>query len=233
MPAALGGSPSRLWRRGRRLLLLGLVIVLSPIPLVSMLRLVDPPTTMFMLVRTIERARAGQRPHYPQRQPVPSERISVWLRHAIVAAEDTRFYQHYGFDFHEIARALEDHEQGKPLRGASTISQQTAKNLFLWEGRSYLRKGLEAYLTVVLETLLPKERILEIYLNLVEWGDGVFGAEQAAQTFFGKSAALLTREEAARMAAVLPNPRQWRVDSAATRRRARTILERMPRQGER
>ena len=92
---------------------------------------------------------------------------------------------------------------------------------------------MEAYLTVILETLLTKERILEIYLNLVEWGDGVFGAEKAAQTFFGKSAALLTREEAARMAAVLPNPRQWRVDSVGARRRARTILERMPRQGER
>jgi len=233
MPAARGGSPSRLWRLGRQLPLLCLVTLLAPIPLIAMLRLIDPPTTMFMLVRTIERARAGQRPHYPQRQPVPSERISSWLRRAVIVAEDDRFYLHYGFDFHEIARALEDHERGKPLRGASTISQQTAKNLLLWEGRSYLRKGLEAYLTVILETLLAKERILEIYLNLVEWGDGVFGAEKAAQTFFGKSAALLTREEAARMAAILPNPRQWPVDGAVARRRTRVIANRLAQQGER
>jgi monofunctional biosynthetic peptidoglycan transglycosylase len=232
MPAALGGNPLGLWRLGRWLLLVSLALLLAPIPLVLMLRVVDPPTTMLMLVRTVERAISGQHPYYPQRQPIPSARMSSWLRRAVVVAEDDRFYRHSGFDFQEIARALEDHEHGKPLRGASTISQQTAKNLFLWEGRSYLRKGLEAYLTVVLETLLGKERILEIYLNLVEWGDGVFGAERAAQTFYGKSAALLTREEAARMAAILPNPRRWKVESAIARRRARTILERLSRQGE-
>ena len=215
------------------MLLFGLVILLLPIPVVFMLRIVDPPTTMIMLVRTTERVIAGQRPYYPQRQPVPSTRISSWLHRAVVAAEDDRFYRHSGFDFHEIARALEDYEQGKPLRGASTISQQTAKNLFLWQGRSYLRKGLEAYLTVILESMLSKERILEIYLNLVEWGDGVFGAERAAQTFYGKPAALLTREEAARMAAILPNPRHWNVEGAVARRRARIILARLSRQGER
>jgi monofunctional biosynthetic peptidoglycan transglycosylase len=188
---------------------------------------------MVMVIRTVERVFNGAHPIYPRRQPVPMARISPWLRRAVVAAEDDRFYRHNGFDFQEIARALEAHEQGKPLRGASTISQQTAKNLFLWDGRSYLRKALEAYLTVVLEALLPKERILEIYLNLVEWGDGVFGAEMAAQVSYGKAAALLSREEAAKMAAVLPNPRGWNVAGPLARRRARVILERMSSQGER
>jgi monofunctional biosynthetic peptidoglycan transglycosylase len=222
-----------LLRLGRWLVLLGLLFLLVPIPLVLGLRVIEPPTTMVMMLRTVERVFKGERPFYPRRQPVPVERISPWLRRAVVAAEDDRFYHHYGFDFREIARALEAHEQGKPLRGASTISQQTAKNLFLWDGRSYLRKGLEAYLTVVLETLLPKDRILEIYLNLAEWGDGVFGAEMAAQVSYGKAAALLSREEAARMAAILPNPRGWNVNGPTARRRARVILERMSNQGER
>lgn len=222
-----------LLRLGRWLVLLALLFLLVPIPLVLTLRIIEPPTTMVMMLRTVERVFNGARPFYPRRHPLPIERISPWLRRAVVAAEDDRFYGHYGFDFREIARALEAYEQGKPLRGASTISQQTAKNLFLWDGRSYLRKGLEAYLTVVLETLLPKERILEIYLNLAEWGDGVFGAEMAAQVSYGKAAALLSREEAAKMAAVLPNPRGWNVAGPLARRRARVILERMSSQGER
>jgi monofunctional biosynthetic peptidoglycan transglycosylase len=222
-----------LLRLGRWLVLLVLLFLLVPIPLVLVLRIVEPPTTMVMMIRTVERAFNGAHPIYPRRQPVPMARISPWLRRAVVAAEDDRFYRHNGFDFQEIARALEAHEQGKPLRGASTISQQTAKNLFLWDGRSYLRKALEAYLTVVLEALLPKERILEIYLNLVEWGDGVFGAEMAAQVSYGKAAALLSREEAAKMAAILPNPRGWNVAGPLARRRARVILERMSSQGER
>jgi monofunctional glycosyltransferase len=213
--------------------MLGLLLLLVPIPVVLVLRFAEPPTTMVMLLRTVERVFKGDRPYYPRRQPVPIARISPWLRRAVLTAEDERFYRHSGFDFHEIARALDDYEKGKPLRGASTISQQTAKNLFLWDGRSYLRKGLEAYLTVVLEALLPKERILEIYLNLAEWGDGVFGAEMAAQVHYRKAAKLLSREEAARMAAILPKPRGWGVDDAVARRRARAILERMLHQVER
>ena len=208
----------------------GLLFLLVPVPVVLILRLAEPPTTMVMLLRTLERAFKGERPFYPRRQPVPIERISPWLRRAVLTAEDDRFFRHSGFDFHEIARALDDYDRGKPLRGASTISQQTAKNLFLWDGHSYLRKGLEAYLTVVLETLLPKERILEIYLNLAEWGEGVFGAEMGAQVHFRKAAKLLSREEAARMAAILPNPRGWDVDGAVARRRARAILGRMSHQ---
>ena len=214
----------RLWRWCALLvLLLGLV----PIPLALTLRVAEPPTTMLMLRRTLARYLDGKRPFSPQRQPIPLMRISPHLRRAVLVSEDARFYQHRGFDFHEIARAMEDYEQGKALRGASTISQQTVKNLFLWEGRSWLRKGCEIYLTLLLETFLRKDRILEIYLNLAEWGDGVFGAEMAAQTYFQKPASGLSRDEAARLAAILPNPRRWELDDPVVRRRARRILERM------
>jgi monofunctional glycosyltransferase len=206
--------------------ILVLLLLLVPVPLTLILRVAEPPTTMMLLERTLERYLEGKRPFSPQRQPVPLIRIAPHLRLAVLVSEDERFYQHRGFDFREIARALEDHDQGKPLRGASTISQQTAKNLFLWEGRSWLRKGLEAYLTVILETLLGKDRILEIYLNLAEWGEGVFGAEMAAQTYFRKPAAELSRHEAARLAAILPNPRRWELDDPVARRRARRILAR-------
>jgi monofunctional glycosyltransferase len=222
-----------LQRVGRWVFTLGLLFLLGPIPLVLALRVFEPPTTTMMLARTLERFLQAQRPFYPRRQPVPMARISPHLRRAVLAAEDDRFYLHSGFDFQEIARALDDHDRGKPLRGASTISQQTAKNLFLWERRSFLRKGLEAYFTVVLEILLPKDRILEIYLNLAEWGDGIFGAEAAAHAYFAKAAAALGRDEAARMAAILPNPREWEPHDAVARRRAQHILERMAQQVER
>ena len=215
---------------GRWLCLFLLLVLIAPFPLVLALRVFEPPTTTVILLRTAQRLLDGERPFAPRRQPVPLARVSPYLRQAVLAAEDARFYHHYGFDFREIARALDDYEQGKRLRGASTITQQTAKNLFLWDGRSLLRKGLEAYLTVVLETLLPKDRILEIYLNLAEWGDAVFGAEMAAQQHYGKAAASLSREEAARLAAILPNPRGRQVDDPAARRRARLIRGRMSRQ---
>ena len=217
----------RVWRWLCIVLLLALV---GPFPVVLAMRVFEPPTTMLMLLRTVERWLDGERPYYPRRQPVPMARISPYLRQAVLAAEDARFYHHFGFDFREIARALEDYEQGKGLRGASTITQQTAKNLFLWDGRSWLRKGLEAYLTVVLETLLPKDRILEIYLNLAEWGNAVFGAEMAAEVHYGKAAVSLSRAEAARLAAILPNARGWNVGGRIARHRARIILERMSRQ---
>jgi monofunctional biosynthetic peptidoglycan transglycosylase len=220
----------RVWRWFCILLLLILII---PFPIVLALRVCEPPTTMVMLLHTVQRWLDGERPLYPRRRPVPMTHISPYLRRAVLAAEDARFYGHFGFDFHEIAHALDDYEQGKGLRGASTITQQTAKNLFLWDGRSWLRKAFEAYLAVMLETLLPKDRILEIYLNLAEWGDAVFGAEMAAEVHYGKAAVALSRQEAARLAAILPNPRGWKVNDPATRRRARIILERMSTQGAR
>jgi monofunctional glycosyltransferase len=215
------------WRGVGLVLLLALIV---PVPVVLALRIAEPPTTMVMLLRTVQRWLEGERPLYPRRRTVPLTQISPYLRRAVLAAEDARFYAHFGFDFHEIARALEAHEQGKGLRGASTITQQTAKNLFLWDGRSWLRKGLEAYLTVILEALLPKDRILEIYLNLAEWGEAVFGAEMAAEIHYGKAAMSLSREEAARLAAMLPNPSGWKVGDPVVRRRARIILGRMSQQ---
>lgn len=129
---------------------------------------------------------------------------------AVVTSEDPKFFEHFGFDFEQIQHSLERNlEKGKKLRGASTITQQTAKNLFLWPKRSWIRKGIEVYFTIALETFWNKRRILEVYLNIIEMGDGIYGAEAAAQEYFNKSSAKLTKQEAALIAAVLPNPRRW------------------------
>jgi monofunctional biosynthetic peptidoglycan transglycosylase len=145
----------------------------------------------------------------------------------VLASEDDRFYLHFGIDFVEINKALDRKRRGGKLRGASTITQQVAKNLFLWNGRSFVRKGIEGYIAVLLELLLTKERILDLYLNLAEWGPNAFGAEAAARVHFGKSAATLTREQAARLAAILPAPRRWSPRGAIASGRAATIMSRM------
>jgi monofunctional biosynthetic peptidoglycan transglycosylase len=160
---------------------------------------------------------------------VPLANISPHLALAVVAGEDQKFPQHHGFDIAAIRQVLDNWKAGKPLRGASTISQQVAKNLYLWPGRSAVRKLLEAWFTVLLEALLSKQRILEIYLNIIELGEYTFGAEAASRHFFGKSAAQLNRHEAALLAAVLPNPRYYRVEkpSPRVRRRQQWILRQM------
>jgi monofunctional biosynthetic peptidoglycan transglycosylase len=135
--------------------------------------------------------------------------ISLFLQWAVIASEDQRFLDHHGFDWEEIGKAREEYQQRGRRRGASTITMQVAKNLYLWHGRSWLRKGLEAYYTAFIELLWPKWRIMEVYLNIAEWGPGVFGAEAAAHRYFGRSAAALTKHQAALLAAVLPNPRRW------------------------
>ena len=200
---------------------------MGPFVLILPLNFVQPATTMVMLRRAVQRTLAGKTPRYPRRDVVGRDAISLHLRRAVLASEDDRFYLHVGFDIEEIQNALERARRGRRLRGASTITQQVAKNLFLWEGRSYLRKGYEAYLTVVLEICLSKDRILDLYLNLAEWGDGVFGAEMAARTHFRKSAKSLTREEAARLAAVLPSPVRWSPHGAVATRRSALILDKM------
>ena len=216
------------WRRLRRVLLIIVaVLAIGPIVLTIPLNVIQPPTTAVMLWRTGQRLVAGKRPVYPRRTVVSRGQISPHLRRAVLAAEDDRFYLHLGFDFKEIEKAIERSQRGGRLRGASTITQQVAKNLFLWEGRSYIRKGAEAYLTMVLELCLSKDRILDLYLNLAEWGDGVFGAEMAARTHFRKSARSLSRIEAARLAAILPAPRRWPVYGSVASRRAEIILGRM------
>jgi monofunctional biosynthetic peptidoglycan transglycosylase len=148
---------------------------------------------------------------------------------AVVATEDQRFPYHRGFDFKSISDALEEHRKGRRLRGASTITQQVAKNLFLWSGRSYVRKGLEAYFTILLELLWSKRRILEVYLNIVEFGNGTHGVHAAAKNFLGKKPSQLTRWDAALLAAVLPNPRILKVrnPSPFVRQRQHWIVQQM------
>ena len=159
--------------------------------------------------------------------------ISSDMRLAVIAAEDQNFPHHWGFDVESIMDALQKKGKQRRLRGASTITQQVARNLFLWPGRSYVRKGLEAYFTVLLELLWPKSRILEVYLNVVEFGDGTYGVSAAARTFFAKRPAELTRQEAALLAAVLPNPHRFDVrrPSAYVQERVRWIEEQMAQLG--
>jgi monofunctional glycosyltransferase len=204
-----------------------LLIVLSVFSVI-ILRWVPPPVTGVMLERRIDAWR--QEANYPlDYRWVGWGRISSHAAVAVVAAEDQRFADHRGFDTDSIRDALEEHGRGGRLRGASTISQQVAKNLFLWSGRSYIRKGLEAYFTALIEALWPKRRILEMYLNIAEMGDGVFGVEAASRKYFGKSAAALHPEEAALLAAVLPNPRRLRVErpSSYVEERRAWILRQM------
>lgn len=215
----------RKWLR-RAFLTVGLLLIM-PLPLSLLVSVVQPPTTSMMLSRTWQRWRAGKTPAYPRRTVVPRDSISPSLRRAVLASEDDRFYLHHGFDFEEISNALDRRRSGRPMRGASTISQQVVKNIFLWEGRSWVRKGLEAYFTLWLELVVPKDRILDLYLNLAEWGDGVFGIEAAARHHFGKSARRLTREESARLAAVLPAPVRWSPRGSVATARSRAILSRM------
>jgi monofunctional glycosyltransferase len=216
------------WRKiVRRVFLAGLIVLLAPVPVILALALIQPPMTSIMAQQTVGRLFTGERPIWPRHTTVSGDAISPNLRRAVLASEDDRFYLHHGIDFVEIDKALERRKRGGKLRGASTLTQQVAKNLFLWNGRSYVRKGLELYLTLWLEALLSKERILDLYLNLAEWGPSVYGAEAAARYHFGKSAFNLTRDEAARLAAILPSPKRWPPKGSVATRRAGTILERM------
>lgn len=178
------------------------LFALVSIAAVALLRFVPVPVTAFML-------QDDQRPR--QHDWVPWEEISRHAALAVIAAEDQKFLEHDGFDFEAIDRALTDARRGRRLRGASTISQQVAKNLFLWPGQSWPRKGLEAWFTLCIETLWPKQRILEVYLNSAEFGRGVWGVEAASRRYFRKPAANLNRPEAALLAAVLPSPKRFRV----------------------
>jgi monofunctional glycosyltransferase len=190
--------------------------------LVGALRWLDPPTSSFMLRERMLQGRVQQR-------WVDWEQISPQLKIAVIAAEDQTFAQHDGFDFKSINDALAERERGDRVRGASTISQQVAKNLFLWPAQSWLRKGLEAYFTMLIETLWSKQRVLEVYLNIAEFGRGVFGAGAASAAFFGKPASRLSAAEAALLAAVLPNPKRLRVAAPSNyvRSRQEWILSQM------
>ena len=174
------------------------------------LKWIDPPTTAVQMERRVE-AWMHAKPYRKRCQFVPLSQISPNLQHAVIAAEDARFYQHHGFDWHAIELAAEnDMQGGRRIRGGSTITQQLVKNLFLGTERSYLRKGTEFTLVPVAEFVLGKRRILELYLNVVEWGPGVYGAEAASHAWYGTAARKLSRDEAARLAAILPAPRRRR-----------------------
>ena len=182
-------------------------------------RFLPVPITVLMVQRLFEGEGLDHRIR-------PLNRLDPDLVYSVIAAEDARFCTHRGFDMKAIQGALKNNER-RPnrLRGGSTVSQQTAKNVFLWPGRSWVRKGFEAYFTVLIETVWGKRRIMETYLNVVEWGPGVYGAEAAAQHWFGKSARNLTPREAARLAAILPSPRRWKAESSGpyVRRRSGRI----------
>jgi monofunctional glycosyltransferase len=189
----------------RRLLILVLVVLLIVPPVwVAIYRFVPPPITILM----IERSAQGR--GFDHRW-APLQSISPTMTRAVIASEDSRFCQHHGFDLHAIDKALQ-HNEARPgrVRGGSTISQQTAKNVFLWPDRSYVRKGLEAWFTVLVEALWGKRRIMEVYLNTVEMGPGLYGVEAASQHYFHTSARALTPAEASRLAAILPSPLKWK-----------------------
>lgn len=186
-------------------------LFLFSIFIVVVYKWVPVPFTPLMVIRYFENP--DEEIHHDW---VPMEEISTNMQLAVITSEDQNFVKHHGFDFEAIEKAIENNKKGRRVRGASTISQQTAKNVFLWPARNWFRKGLETYFTFLIEMLWSKERILEVYLNSVEMGKGVYGVEAAAQYWFHKNAANLTAYEAAAIAAVLPNPRQYRANPASS-----------------
>ncbi len=173
------------------------------------------PFTPLMVTRIIEFKLDGGDAIYSHKW-VPLEEISPNLQKAVIASEDGNFLQHSGFDFKAMQKAYKSNQKGKKLKGGSTISQQTAKNVFLWQGRSYVRKGLEAYFTVLIELIWGKKRIMEVYLNSIEMGNGVYGAQEAARHWYSTTAKELTPREAAGIAAILPNPRKFKASNSSS-----------------
>ncbi|HCZ36929.1 MAG TPA: monofunctional biosynthetic peptidoglycan transglycosylase [Cytophagales bacterium] len=210
---------TRLWKKLKRI---ALWIFVLHLVYIIVLRWVNPPITITQLTNWVEG-------HGLKRDYVDFDAMSPNIRLAVMASEDQLFPDHNGFDIKSIKKALESNKKSKRIRGASTISQQVAKNVFLWQGRSWFRKGLEVYFTFMIELLWSKERILEMYLNVSEMGTGIFGVEAAAQKYFKKPASKLTRTEAARIAAVLPNPKKYKAEPASpyVARRTSWILNQM------
>jgi len=195
-------------------------------------RFVNPPFTWLMIERGFQRKAAGK-DWKIDKQWKDFDEISDNMKRAAVAAEDQSFLEHHGFDFRAIEKAIEKNAHSKKLIGGSTISQQVAKNVFLWDGRSLLRKGFEAYFTVLIETFWSKKRIMEVYLNEIEMGDGIYGIEAASQAYFHKSAADLTKHEAAAIAVIFPSPLRWSATNPTRylRHRQYLIMKNMRRLG--
>lgn len=195
---------------------------------VILFKFVPVPFTPLMGIRALEQKEAGKEMTCSH-DWVSLDEMAPNLQKAVIASEDGTFLSHNGFDFGAMQKAFKNNSKGKRLKGGSTISQQTAKNVFLWQGRSYLRKGLEAYFTVLIEIFWGKERIMEVYLNSIEMGDGVYGVEAASQHWYGKSAKSVSKREAAGIAAILPNPRKFKAShsSSYTERRKGRIMKHM------
>lgn len=189
----------RLWRWCVRALMVSLV---GSVLIVTIYRFINPPITLLMIGRTLD----GDPLH---KQWTALEDIAPSLPLAAIASEDSHFCTHHGFDLRAIANAERANAHGHKLRGGSTISQQTAKNVFLWPARSWLRKGLEAWFTLLMEAIWPKKRIMEVYLNVAEWGPGIYGAQAAANHYFDVDASDLSPAQSARLVAILPSPRKW------------------------
>ena len=199
-------------------------LVLTVVP-VLIYAVTDPQTTPLLWIRWAENDKSDRYPRVIKNW-IPLERISPHLVKAVITAEDQKFFQHHGFDWQAIESAIKVNLTSKRTIGASTISMQTSRNAFLWQGRNLFRKGLETYFTVLIENLWPKSRILEIYLNIIEWGEGIYGCDAASRYYFKHSCATLSPVEAAWMAAVLPNPRVWsirRPQRHVERRQARIL----------
>jgi monofunctional biosynthetic peptidoglycan transglycosylase len=190
-----------------------LLFVILSITSVVVYKWVLVPITPLMVIRCIEQKSEGKE-IMMKHDWVSLQKISPQLQLAVVCSEDQNYLKHSGFDFGAIQKALKENERGKRVRGGSTITQQTAKNVFLWQGRSYLRKGLEAWFTLLIEIFWNKERIMEVYLNSIEMGNGIYGAEAASQFWFKKSASNLSKDEAAAIAAILPSPLNYKANPA-------------------
>ena len=199
-PAPSAGVKRPLWVRVLTVLLL--IGVGLPMTAVLIYRVAPVPLTPLMVKRMFQGQGLDHR-------WTPLYEMSPNLVRSVVAAEDARFCEHHGFDFDAMQKAFEANQRGGKIRGGSTISQQTAKNVFLWDGRSYLRKGLEAYFTVLIETVWGKHRIMEVYLNSIEWGPGIYGAQAASERIFHEPARDLSPAQASRLAAILPSPLKW------------------------
>ncbi len=214
----------------RWLMWLILIWFVGSLALVLLLRWFEPPTTAFMLQRHYS---SEYEPIAIQHQWRDMTQISPQLAMSVIASEDQKFADHWGFDVDAIQQAIEDAQAGNQMRGASTISQQLAKNLFLWSGRSWVRKGLEVYFTAAIELMIPKQRILELYLNVVEFGDGIYGAEAAAQSIYGIPAASLNARQSALLAARLPAPKRYAISppSDHMKQRARWIQQQVSQLG--
>lgn len=210
--------PARMLRAFWHVLLAWLALSIGS---VWLMRWIDPFSSAFMLREQTVAAITGDRTYRLQHQWVDADEIAANMQLAVIAAEDQKFPTHWGFDLASIDQALKNQKRSGRVRGASTLTQQVAKNLYLWPGRSWLRKGFEAYFTVLIETFWPKRRILEVYLNIAEFGKGVYGVDAASRKYFRKPPARLSAGEAALLAAVLPNPKRLRVNKPSGYVRAR------------